>query len=122
MVQLQSAQNNAVATSKTYTDSKLAGFNESFNNYVSDNESRFREVDERFDRQGAMSAAMLNMATSTSGLQGQNRVGVGVGLQGNEQAVSLGYQRVLNPNASVSLGGAFTKDESSGGVGFGFSW
>ena len=37
---------------------------------VSENAKRLQKIDERFDRQGAMSAAMLNMATSTSGLQG----------------------------------------------------
>ncbi|WP_415733625.1 YadA-like family protein, partial [Psychrobacter arenosus] len=120
--QLQAAQTNAVSTAQTYTDTKMATLNDAFSNYAYENGQRFQEVDERFERQGAMSAAMLNMATSTAGLQGKNRVGVGVGIQGSEQAVSLGYQRVINPNASVSLGGAFTQKESSGGVGLGFSW
>ena len=120
--QLQTAKTSAIETSKTYTDTRFASLNDSFQSYVQESGQRFKEIDERFDRQGAMSAAMLNMATSTSGLQGKNRIGVGAGFQGSEQAVSLGYQRVINPNASVSLGGAFTKDESSGGMGMGFSW
>ena len=49
--------------------------------YVADHRletaQRFQEVDKRFDRQGAMSAAMMNMALSTNGLAGQNRLGVG---------------------------------------------
>ena len=120
--QLQTSQTSAVATSKKYTDSKVASLNDSFRSYANENAKRFQKIDERFDRQGAMSAAMLNMATSTSGLQGQNRIGVGAGLQGSEQAVSVGYQRVINPNTSISVGGAFTQDESSGGMGMGFSW
>ncbi|MGP5537426.1 YadA-like family protein, partial [Psychrobacter glacincola] len=120
--QLQDAKTSAIETSNTYTDTKFNALNDSIHNYLQDNGQRFKEIDDRFDRQGAMSAAMLNMATSTSGLQGKNRIGVGAGFQGSEQAVSLGYQRVINPNTSFSLGGAFTKDENSGGMGMGFSW
>ena len=120
--QLQSEKTNAIETANAYTDTGIATLNNTFQSYEYENDRRFREVDERFDRQGAMSAAMLNMATSTSGLSGKNRIGVGAGFQGSEQAVSVGYQRVIHPNASVSVGGAFTKDETSGGVGLGYSW
>ena len=85
-------------------------------------EHTFREVDKHIDRQGAMSAAMMNMALSTNGLRGKNRVGVGAGLQGQESAIAVGYQRIVNENTSFSISGAATKDESSGGVGVGFSW
>lgn len=83
---------------------------------------RFEQVDQRFDRQGAMSAAMMNMAASTSGLAGRNRLGVGAGFQGTEQAVAVGYQRMINNNTSLSLSGAFSDKESSGGAGVGISW
>jgi trimeric autotransporter adhesin len=53
-------------------------------------EHTFREVDKHIDRQGAMSAAMMNMALSTNGLRGKNRVGVGAGLQGQESAIAVG--------------------------------
>ncbi len=120
--QMNSSKAEAVQTAQTYTDSKLAVLNDSLQNYQYQNERRFGKINERFDRQGAMTAAMMSMATSTSGLQGQNRIGVGAGVQGSEQAVSVGYQRVISNNASISVGGAFTQDESSGGVGVGFSW
>ncbi|WP_336163455.1 YadA C-terminal domain-containing protein [Acinetobacter ursingii] len=55
-------------------------------------------------------------------LRGQNRIGVGAGLQGAEQAVAVGYQRMINENTSLSISGALSKEESSGGVGVGFSW
>ncbi len=32
---------------------------------------------------------MLNMATSPSGLQGQNRIGVGAGIQGSAQTIFI---------------------------------
>ena len=83
---------------------------------------RFEQVDQRFDRQGAMSAAMMNMANSTSGLAGRNKLAVGTGFQGSEQAVAVGYQRMVNENTSLSISGAFSKDESSGGAGLGVSW
>ena len=79
-------------------------------------------MDERFNRQGAMTAAMMNMSSSAASVKGQNRVGVGAGFQGQEQAVSIGYQRIINDNTSLTIGGAFTKEESSGGVGVGFGW
>ncbi len=107
--QLQAEKTNAIETANAYTDTGIATLNNTFQSYEYENDRRFREVDERFDRQGAMSAAMLNMATSTSGLSGKNRIGVGAGFQGSEQAVSLGYQRVIHPNASVSVGGAYQR-------------
>ena len=85
-------------------------------------DQRLRHQDRRIDRQGAMSAAMLNMATSAAGVRTQNRVGVGVGFQGGESALSLGYQRALSERATVTLGGAFSSDDSSVGVGAGFGW
>ncbi|MGL4690576.1 MAG: YadA-like family protein, partial [Stenotrophomonas maltophilia] len=45
-----------------------------------------------------------------------------VGFQGGESALSLGYQRALSERATVTLGGAFSSDDSSVGVGAGFGW
>lgn len=120
--QMQSANSETLSASKTYTDTRMGQLESSFNDFSYQTERRFRDIDKQFDRQGAMSAAMMNMATSTSGLKGQNRVGVGAGFQGNEKAVAVGYQRMINENTSLSLGGAFTDEESSGGAGIGFSW
>ena len=69
-----------------------------------------------------MSAAMLNMATSAAGVRTENRVGVGVGFQGGESALSVGYQRAFGDRATVTVGGAFSSDDSSVGVGAGFGW
>lgn len=38
------------------------------------------------------------------------------------KAVAIGYQRVVNANTSLTISGAFTEEESSGGVGVGFGW
>ncbi|WP_343596616.1 ESPR-type extended signal peptide-containing protein [Acinetobacter sp.] len=122
VAQMKQSSTNTLNSAKSYTDSQISNLESSFGDYRLQTEQRFHEVNKRFDRQGAMSAAMMNMAMNTSGLRGQNRVGVGAGMQGQEQAISVGYQRILNENTSFSLSGALSKEESSGGVGVGFSW
>jgi autotransporter adhesin len=62
------------------------------------------------------------MATSTAGIRTRNRVGVGVGFQGGERALSVGYQRAVSERAAVTIGGAFSGKEKSAGVGVGFGW
>lgn len=122
VAQMKQSNSKTLADANHYTDTGITNLENSFKDYSLQTENRFKEVDKRFERQGAMSAAMMNMAMSTSGLRGQNRVGVGAGLQGQEQAVAIGYQRMINDNASITISGALTKEESSGGVGVGFSW
>jgi len=85
-------------------------------------DDRFSETDRRIDKMGAMNAAMLNMATSAAGVRTQNRVGVGIGFSGGEQALSFGYQRAIGERATLTFGGAFSSDESSAGAGIGFGW
>jgi len=111
-----------IATANSYTDQRFTSMADSFDIYKGEIDQRLRHQDRRIDRQGAMSAAMLNMATSAAGVRTQNRVGVGVGFQGGESALSLGYQRALSERATVTLGGAFSSDDSSVGVGAGFGW
>ncbi|WP_337243465.1 ESPR-type extended signal peptide-containing protein [Luteimonas sp. gir] len=110
----------AVASSKAYTDQRLAAWGDQFDAYRGDVERRFSDVDRRMDRQGAMSAAMLNMATNAAGTQSpRGRVAVGAGFQSGEQALSIGYAKRVGERASFSLGGAFSGDEKSAGFGFG---
>ncbi|TDK33999.1 YadA-like family protein, partial [Luteimonas terrae] len=112
----------AVTSANTYTDQRFAAFNDTFESFKGDVDRRFYDTDRRIDRQGAMGAAMLNMATSAAGIRTQNRVGVGVGFQGGESALSLGYQRAISERATVTFGGALSGDEKSVGVGAGFGW
>ncbi|WP_374668506.1 YadA family autotransporter adhesin [Acinetobacter sp.] len=110
------------SSANTYTNDRVNALNSAFQDYRMETEQRFQKVDERFNRQGAMTAAMMNMSSSAASVKGRNRIGVGAGFQGQEQAVSVGYQRLINENTSLSIGGAFTEKESSGGVGVGFGW
>jgi len=112
----------SAASANAYTDGKFGAMADSFEVLRSDMGRRLQNIDERIDRQGAMSAAMLNMATSAAGVRTENRVGVGVGFQGGESALSVGYQRAFGDRATVTLGGAFSSDDSSVGIGAGFGW
>ncbi|MDN5781428.1 MAG: YadA-like family protein, partial [Luteimonas sp.] len=105
-----------------YTDAKFAAWDDTFTAFQGEIDTRFREQDRRIDRQGAMGAAMLNMATSAAGIRTQNRVGVGVGFQNGESALSIGYQRAISDRAVITVGGAFSGDETSVGLGAGFGW
>ena len=88
--------------------------------YQTELEQRFTDQDRRIDRQGAMGAAMLNMAINAAGSQSpRGRIAVGAGFQGGERALSVGYGKRVGDRASFSLGGAFSGSERSAGVGFG---
>src|SRR5690606_33526819 len=122
VAQLESTATEAVSTANAYTDQRFDAWSDSFTAYQGELERRFTDQDRRIDRQGAMGAAMLNMATSAAGIRTQNRVGVGLGFQGGESALSLGYQRAISDRATLTIGGAFSGDEKSVGVGAGFGW
>ena len=102
-------------SANAYTDAQVG----QLRGYVDD---RFHQTDKRIARIGAISSAAMQAAINTAGLSGRNRVGVGVGFQGGERALSIGYQRIVRPNFSVSLGGGFAGNDRQAGVGAGFSW
>ena len=85
-------------------------------------DNRFRQQDERIDKLGAMGSAMSTMMASAAGIKTDNRIAVGAGFYGGESALAIGYQRAINDNAAFTIGGSFTNDESSAGVGFGYGW
>ena len=83
---------------------------------------KFHQVDKRINRMGAMSAAYGQMAFSAQGLETKNRLGVGVGTQGGQSAIALGYSRQLQPNMNLSFGGSASAGEVSVGAGMSFGW
>ena len=111
-----------IAAANRYTDQRYSALSDSFAAHRGEVDDRFHRQDQRIDRQGAMNAAMLNMATSAAGLRTQNRVGVGAGFQSGQSALSLGYQRAISERATVTLGGAFSGNDASLGIGAGFGW
>ena len=114
-----------LSSANAYTDQRFAeitGLSDSFESFRNDTDRRFQQQDRRIDKLSAMSGAYAGMAMNTSGLAGRNRIGVGVGAQGGEQALAVGYQRAIGNRASVSIAGAFSGDEKSVSAGAGFSW
>lgn len=111
-----------LASANAYTDARFDAWTAQLDGLRNDMDDRFHEVDRRMDRMGAMSGAMAGMAMNTAGLSGANRVGVGVGAQGGEQALGVGYQRAIGNRVSVSIGGAFSGNERSVSAGADISW
>ena len=120
--QMQAGDAATLASARGYTDQRMTLLNDDFTRLRSQVDQQFAEVDHRFDQMGAMNAAMVNMATSAAGIRTDNRIGVGVGFQNGASAVSIGYQRALSDRATVTIGGAFSGDDSSVGAGVGFGW
>ena len=122
LAQSQAGDSQTLDTANDYTNQRFATIDQNLNSFRGDVDSRFKEQDQRIDKVGAMSAAIQNMGTSVSGMNQRNRIGLGMGFQGGEQAVAIGYQRVVSDNTSLTFSGAFSDDESSAGVGVGFGW
>ena len=62
------------------------------------------------------------MTASAAGVHTVNRMEVGVGAQDGQTAVSVGDQRALGNSATLTIGGAFSGNDRSAGVGYGWGW
>ncbi|KQZ77672.1 hypothetical protein ASD55_07335 [Rhodanobacter sp. Root561] len=108
-------------SSKSYTDSRFATWNDSFTQYQQQVGRRFAQTDKRISQVGAMGTAMTQMAVNASNGSGPNgRIAIGMGAQGGQGAVSIGYGKRVGDHGSFSLGASFSRGESSAGAGFGF--
>ena len=80
-------------------------------------------MNRRLDAVGAMSAATAYMTASAAGVAATHRFAAGVGSQGGESAFAVGYQRGFREGRTiVTLGGAFSRDDTSVGAGVGFGF
>ena len=103
-----------------YTDGRLQALDDQFSGLRDELGLRLGKQDERIDRQGAMGSAMMNMAINAANSRSpRGRVAVGAGWQNGESAMSVGYSKSVGERASFSVGGAFSGDDQSAGVGFG---
>src|SRR3546814_9695293 len=59
-------------------------------------EDRFYRTDDRISRQGAMTAASMQMAMAGAGAGSNGRLAAGVGSQDGRAALSVGYAKALN--------------------------
>ena len=120
--EISSSNTATLNSAKAYTDNRVSGIESSVKQLRSDVTGMINQQNRLIDQQGAMSAAMLNMASSAGAVRTANRVALGIGTQNGEQAISVGYQRSVNDRTAFTLGGAATKDQSSFGIGLGFGW
>lgn len=83
-------------------------------------DEHLRKMDRRIGRQGAMTAALVQ----SSGMPevGENYLGAGVGWSEGENAFAASFRRRFSEHFSASVGGATSGNESSVGVGAGFTW
>ncbi|TWI03406.1 trimeric autotransporter adhesin [Luteimonas cucumeris] len=124
--QMRQQASNTLTAANSYTDER---FNQvvqipmqEINTLRNEVNEEFRTMDKRINRQGAMNAAMVHMASSAANIQTINRVAVGTGWSEGHNALSVGYQRSLKKNVSLSLGAAFSGSEQSAGAGIGIGW
>ena len=104
----------------TGPDALALARDDSFDLLRNDVNARLNAQDKRLDRQGAMGSAMMNMAINAANSRSpRGRVAAGVGWQNGESALSVGYSKALSERVSMSIGGAFSSDDRSAGLGFG---
>ncbi|UPG92678.1 YadA family autotransporter adhesin [Luteibacter aegosomatissinici] len=112
-----------LSRANAYTDTRIStvGVTRSeFDSFRDDTNHRFQSLDRDMKRSGAMGQASTQMAINAAGATTPGgRVAVGMGTQGGQQALSVGYARSLGERAHVSIGGAFSGSQNSAGVGFG---
>ena len=116
-----STATQTLTSAKSYTDAKFAAWNDTFTQYQQQVDRRFAQTDKRIDQIGAMGSAMTHMAVNAAnGNSSKGRIAIGVGAQGSQGAVSIGYGKRIGDRGSFSLGASFSSGESSVGGGFGF--
>jgi autotransporter adhesin len=109
-----------LSSAKAYTDSRFSALDDKFQELSDGVGYRLQQQDRRIDRMGAMSSAMMSMSMNAAGTRSpRGRIAAGVGWQNGESALSVGYARQIGDRASFSIGGAFTDEDQSAGVGFG---
>ncbi|QNN70879.1 YadA-like family protein [Thermomonas carbonis] len=108
-------------SAKAHTDVKFAAWNDTFTQYQQQVDRRFAQTDRRIDQIGAMGSAMTHMAVNAAnGDSAKGRIALGVGAQGGQGAVSIGYGKRIGDRGSFSFGASFSNGESAVGGGFGF--
>lgn len=113
--------NAAIDTAKSYTDQRFSELQAGLDRYSRVLDDRFRTVDRRLNGTGAMATAMSQMGTAAAGASGNGRLAAGVGLQGGERAIAVGYATTLGESERVhfNFGGAATSSQRTVGAGVG---
>jgi len=119
------SSHQTLQSANAYTDQQVQGIGHALSDLRSQVNDQFKQQSRRIDQIGAMGAAMTQMAVNTAGLKTDNRLGAGIGGQGSQTALSVGYQRLLkrDGSATLSVGGSVSNGGNAAfGVGAGFGW
>jgi hypothetical protein len=101
-------------------DARVQAFESQLTTAKQEIDLHLRQQDQRIDQQGAMNAAMVNMAINAAHSRSDAVAWASAPASRTAKArLSVGYSKQIGERASFSLGGAFSSDDSSAGVGFG---
>lgn len=117
--QVEAGTQRAIDTAKTYTDQRFVDLQTGMDRFARTVDDRFRTVDRRMNGTGAMSTAMSQMGTAAAGASGNGRLAAGVGLQGGERAIAVGYATPVGDRVHINFGGAATATQKTVGAGIG---
>lgn len=120
------AARQASSEARAYTDQRVAGLvtYADFEAFRSDANARFRTLDTRLNRVGAMGTALAGMAGAIAAASATNsRVSAAAGGYRGEAALAIGFAQRLPGNGAVLLAGSLAGGgESSGTLGMSFGW
>lgn len=115
-----SSATRTLNSANAYTDARFTTLDDQFKSLSRDIEGRLTKQDERIDRMGAMSAAMMGMAMNAGNARTpRGRISMGAGWQNGESALAVGYSKQVGDRVSLSIGGAFNDGDQSATVGMG---
>ncbi len=118
--QVQAGDAQTLNQANAYTDARISALDLDLSGFRNEINDRFSDQDARISRNGAMGAAMSQMALNASGTRSRGgRIAIGAGIQDGSKALSVGYAKPIGQRGSFSLGGAFSGSERSAGIGFG---
>lgn len=110
--QMQQSVNTGVKSAKGYTDALRSDMN-----------SGLSIANNHINSVGAMSSAMAMMAGSAAAVADKdNRFAAGTGVYRDKAAIAVGFQKRFGTNMVITIGGATTGEETTGGAGFAFGF
>jgi autotransporter adhesin len=104
-----------------YTDSRMTSWDDRFDSMRQEVDQRFGEQGKRINTVGALSAA-LALAAPDARVAGANQFSMGMGHYRDQQAISVGYSRLVSPRVAVRMAAAFADGENAAGVGLNVGW
>jgi autotransporter adhesin len=117
--QVEAGTQRAIDTARTYTDQRFVDLQTGMDQFARGVDDRFRAVDRRMNGTGAMSTAMSQMGTAAGGASGNGRLAAGIGYQGGEHAIAVGYATAVGDRVHINFGGAATATQTTVGAGIG---